>query len=138
MAYSRAELLRVVCAIAGRPVEGHPGTWPEASEVVEEAAALLAEVDHRWEVYMGARSATGRAAFGAPPCVRCGHVALNRQAWHEVAVLKFLHARFILERCYGAALQMTDFPERRGTAETVFGWGYQSAGWLKALYQTGC
>lgn len=32
------------------------------------------------------------------PDIRCGHVALNQQAWHEVAVLKFLHERFILER----------------------------------------
>lgn len=32
------------------------------------------------------------------PDVRSGHVSLNRQAWHEVAVLKFLHERFILER----------------------------------------
>ncbi|MFD5224401.1 deoxyguanosinetriphosphate triphosphohydrolase family protein [Microbacterium sp. NPDC058342] len=32
------------------------------------------------------------------PDVRSGHVALNRQSWHEVAVLKFLHERFILER----------------------------------------
>ncbi len=32
------------------------------------------------------------------PDIRSGHVSLNRQAWHEVAVLKFLHERFILER----------------------------------------
>ncbi|MGO1410043.1 deoxyguanosinetriphosphate triphosphohydrolase family protein [Microbacterium sp. JB110] len=32
------------------------------------------------------------------PDVRSGHVSLSRQAWHEVAVLKFLHQRFILER----------------------------------------
>ncbi|HTN55330.1 MAG TPA: phosphodiesterase, partial [Microbacterium sp.] len=32
------------------------------------------------------------------PDIRSGHVSLNRQAWHEVAVLKFLHQRFILER----------------------------------------
>jgi len=32
------------------------------------------------------------------PDPRSGHVSLNRQAWHEVAVLKFLHQRFILER----------------------------------------
>lgn len=32
------------------------------------------------------------------PHIRSGHVSLNRQAWHEVAVLKFLHERFILER----------------------------------------
>ncbi|MDT0156152.1 dNTP triphosphohydrolase [Microbacterium sp. ARD32] len=32
------------------------------------------------------------------PHLRSGHVSLNRPAWHEVAVLKFLHERFILER----------------------------------------
>ncbi|MGX1695364.1 deoxyguanosinetriphosphate triphosphohydrolase family protein [Microbacterium keratanolyticum] len=32
------------------------------------------------------------------PDIRSGHVSLNQQAWHEVAVLKFLHERFILER----------------------------------------
>lgn len=32
------------------------------------------------------------------PDIRSGHVSLNRQAWHEVTVLKFLHERFILER----------------------------------------
>lgn len=34
----------------------------------------------------------------AEPHVRSGHVSLNRAAWHEVAVLKFLHERFILDR----------------------------------------
>jgi dGTPase len=34
----------------------------------------------------------------AAPPVRSGHVSLDRTAWHEVAVLKFLHQRFILER----------------------------------------
>lgn len=32
------------------------------------------------------------------PAHRSGHVSLNRTAWHEVAVLKFLHERFILDR----------------------------------------
>ncbi|MDN3309368.1 dNTP triphosphohydrolase [Microbacterium oryzae] len=32
------------------------------------------------------------------PPIRSGHVSLDRDAWHEVAVLKFLHQRFILER----------------------------------------
>jgi dGTPase len=32
------------------------------------------------------------------PDIRSGHVSLDRRAWHEVAVLKFLHERFILER----------------------------------------
>ncbi|WP_221584379.1 deoxyguanosinetriphosphate triphosphohydrolase family protein [Microbacterium sp. G2-8] len=32
------------------------------------------------------------------PHRRSGHVSLDRTAWHEVAVLKFLHERFILDR----------------------------------------
>ncbi|WP_061961424.1 deoxyguanosinetriphosphate triphosphohydrolase family protein [Demequina flava] len=32
------------------------------------------------------------------PAHRSGHVSLNQRAWHEVAVLKFLHERFILDR----------------------------------------
>ncbi|MCS3779654.1 YdcF family protein [Tsukamurella ocularis] len=64
------------------------------------------------------------------------------RGWDDIIVVTTTahleRARFILQRCYGRAMQMTDFPEDRGTAETVFGWGYQSAGWLKALYQTGC
>ena len=32
------------------------------------------------------------------PHLRSGHVGLDQRAWHEVAVLKFLHERFILER----------------------------------------
>ncbi len=34
----------------------------------------------------------------AHPHVRAGHVLLNRQAWHEVAVLKFVHQHFVLDR----------------------------------------
>ena len=34
----------------------------------------------------------------ADPPVRAGHVVLGRQAWHEVAVLKFVHQRFVLDR----------------------------------------
>jgi dGTPase len=34
----------------------------------------------------------------ARPPVRAGHVFLDRQAWHEVAVLKFVHQRFVLDR----------------------------------------
>ncbi|WP_198411107.1 deoxyguanosinetriphosphate triphosphohydrolase family protein [Microbacterium suaedae] len=32
------------------------------------------------------------------PPYRSGHASLDRTAWHEVAVLKFLHERFILDR----------------------------------------
>lgn len=32
------------------------------------------------------------------PRLRGGHVRLDQRAWHEVAVLKFVHAHFVLER----------------------------------------
>ena len=32
------------------------------------------------------------------PAVRSAHVELGRQGWHEVAVLKFVHQRFVLDR----------------------------------------
>jgi dGTPase len=32
------------------------------------------------------------------PSVRSGHVALARSQWHEVAVLKFVHQQFVLDR----------------------------------------
>src|SRR6478672_7566265 len=36
--------------------------------------------------------------MAADPPIRAGHVSLGRQAWHEVAVLKFVHQRFVLDR----------------------------------------
>lgn len=41
----------------------------------------------------------------AEPPVRAGHLLLTRQAWHEVAVLKFVHQRFVLDRPDLALLQ---------------------------------
>ncbi len=66
----------------------------------------------------------------------------SARGWDDIIVVTTTahveRARFILERCFRSTLQMTDFPEHRGLAETMFGWGYQSAGWVKALYQSGC
>lgn len=41
----------------------------------------------------------------AHPPVRAAHLMLNRQAWHEVTVLKFVHQRFVLDRPDLALLQ---------------------------------
>ncbi len=46
------------------------------------------------------------------PPVRASHVILGRQAWHEVAVLKFVHQRFVLDRPDLAMFQ-------RGQAEAL-------------------
>ena len=48
----------------------------------------------------------------ADPPLRSGHVVLGRQAWHEVAVLKFVHQRFVLDRPDLAMFQ-------RGQAEAL-------------------
>ena len=57
------------------------------------------------------------------PHVRSGPVRLDRQAWHEVMVLKFVHAHFVLER-----------PElglpQRGMAKTVEGLALGFDDWL--------
>ena len=50
--------------------------------------------------------------MAADPPVRSGHVVLGRQAWHEVAVLKFVHQRFVLDRPDLAMFQ-------RGQAEAL-------------------
>lgn len=48
----------------------------------------------------------------ADPHPRSAHVSLDRQAWHEVAVLKFVHQRFVLDRPDLAGFQ-------RGQAQTI-------------------
>ncbi|EFV14034.2 YdcF family protein [Segniliparus rugosus] len=47
-------------------------------------------------------------------------------------------ARYIVRRCFAGDIQMTDYPERRGAWESVYGWIYQTGGWLNAITQTGC
>jgi hypothetical protein len=47
--YTREELIRVVCAIAGRAVYT-PGAWASAPNVVAEAVGILEEVDRVWGV----------------------------------------------------------------------------------------
>ena len=57
------------------------------------------------------------------PRVREGHVRLDTRAWHEVAVLKFVHARFVLERPELAQSQ-------RGMARVVEGLALGFDAWL--------
>lgn len=53
----------------------------------------LARFTSGWIAHLQSRVRLHRS-----PDVRSGHVSLDRTAWHEVAVLKFLHQRFILHR----------------------------------------
>jgi len=40
----------------------------------------------------------GSVVLDPDPPMRTGHVRLDVPAWHEIAVLKFVHSRFVLER----------------------------------------
>jgi hypothetical protein len=57
------------------------------------AERAVAEFSARWT----ARLVGGVRVLTDPP-VRSAHVALATQQWHEVAVLKFVHRRFVLQR----------------------------------------
>ena len=46
----------------------------------------------------GRRASSAGVKVGADPPVRSAHVALATAQWHEVAVLKFVHQRFVLRR----------------------------------------
>ena len=46
----------------------------------------------------GSPTCAGSVEVSADPPVRAGHVVLDRQGWHEVAVLKVVHQRFVLDR----------------------------------------
>ena len=57
------------------------------------AERLVGEFTRSW---IGHLQDSVLVSSNPPP--RAGHVSLDRQAWHEVAVLKFVHQRFVLDR----------------------------------------
>ena len=57
------------------------------------------------------------------PHIRSGHVRLEQRAWHEVAVLKYVHARFVLENQELAQSQ-------RGMARVIEGLALAFDAWL--------
>lgn len=78
-------------------VDGLLGVAFDGSMAAERA---VAEFSARWT----ARLVAGVRADPDPP-VRSGPVALATQQWHEVAVLKFVHQRFVLGRADLASYQ---------------------------------
>lgn len=56
------------------------------------------------------------------PTVRSGHVRLGDEAWHDVNVLKFVHARFVLERADLAVYQRGQTRIIRSLAEGFHTW----------------
>jgi len=57
------------------------------------AERLVGEFTRSWIAHL-----QNSVVVSSDPPPRAGHVSLDRQAWHEVAVLKFVHQRFVLDR----------------------------------------
>jgi dGTPase len=82
------------------------------------AERAVAEFSARWT----ARLVGGVEAVADPP-VRSAHVRLGTAQWHEVAVLKFVHQRFVLRRSDLASYQ-------RGQATVLVGLVGALGDWL--------
>lgn len=81
---------RAVAKVTEEVVDGLLSEPYDGSLAAERALAVFTT---DWISHLQASASVHRE-----PDLRSGHVSLDRAAWHEVAVLKFLHERFILDR----------------------------------------
>ncbi|MGI5130554.1 deoxyguanosinetriphosphate triphosphohydrolase family protein [Pseudonocardia sp. CA-107938] len=84
------------------------------------AERAVAEFSARWTARL-----VGGVEVAADPPVRSAHVRLGTAQWHEVAVLKFVHQRFVLLRADLASYQ-------RGQATVLTGLVGALGDWLAA------
>ncbi len=96
-AYDDDAFAAAVDRVQAELVDGLLGVAFDGSMAAERA---VAEFSARWT----ARLVAGVRADPEPP-VRSGPVALATAQWHEVAVLKFVHQRFVLGRADLASYQ---------------------------------
>jgi len=82
------------------------------------AERTVAEFSARWTARL-----VGQVRVLPEPPVRAAHVTLGLEQWHEVAVLKFVHRRFVLQRADLASHQ-------RGQATVLAGLVDALADWL--------
>ncbi len=95
-------------------VDGLLATAFDGSMAAERA---VAEFSARWT----ARLAGGVVVDPDPP-VRSGPVALAVPQWHEVAVLKYVHQRFVLQRADLASYQRGQATVLRSLVEALVAW----------------
>ncbi|MCH6167722.1 deoxyguanosinetriphosphate triphosphohydrolase family protein [Pseudonocardia alaniniphila] len=81
------------------------------------AERAVAEFSARWT----ARLVGGVRVLTDPP-VRSAHVALATEQWHEVAVLKFVHHRFVLQRADLASHQRGQATVLAGLVGALHDW----------------
>lgn len=96
-------------------VEGLLGRAFDGSMAAERA---VGEFSARWTARL-----VGGVEVVADPPVRSAHVRLGTAQWHEVAVLKFVHQRFVLRRADLASYQ-------RGQATVLAGLVGELGEWL--------
>ena len=81
-----------------RPSPVSATTWSTACSPCRSTARWRGSGRSRSSPRGGRRASSRASTVGADPPVRSAHVALATAQWHEVAVLKFVHQRFVLRR----------------------------------------
>ncbi|GAA1260553.1 dNTP triphosphohydrolase [Pseudonocardia aurantiaca] len=114
-AFSDEAFAAAVAVVRGELVDGLLAVPFDGSMAAERA---VAEFSARWT----ARLVGGVRVLADPP-VRAAPVLLAEAPWHEVAVLKFVHHRFVLQRADLASYQ-------RGQATVLSGLVGALADWL--------
>jgi dGTPase len=81
------------------------------------AERAVAEFSARWTARL-----VGEVRVLPDPPVRAAHVTLGLGQWHEVAVLKFVHHRFVLQRADLASHQRGQATVLTGLVEALVDW----------------
>jgi dGTPase len=81
------------------------------------AERAVAEFSARWTSRL-----VGEVRVLPEPPVRAAHVTLGLEQWHEVAVLKFVHRRFVLQRADLASHQRGQATVLAGLVDALVDW----------------
>ncbi len=81
------------------------------------AERAVAEFSARWTARL-----VGQVRVLPEPPVRAAHVTLGLEQWHEVAVLKFVHRRFVLQRADLASHQRGQATVLTGLVDALVDW----------------
>ncbi|MBA8959606.1 MULTISPECIES: YdcF family protein [Rhodococcus] len=95
----------------------------------------------------GAQFAFAVVCFDPDPATTAGEAQAFRDlatagGWNSVIVVTFTphvsRARYIIQRCFGGDVMMAASPADISAADWVWQSGYQTAGYVRSLFQPGC
>ncbi len=95
----------------------------------------------------GARFAFAVVCFDPDPATTAGEARALRDlatagGWNSVIVVTFRphvsRARYIVQRCYGGDVMMAAGPADISAADWMWQIGYQTAGYVRSVFQRGC